>query len=92
MLLQIITPQKTIFEGDVNLVTIPGKNGSFQIKKDHAPIVSSLSEGKVVFKTNSNLELSDESSFEVNNDGEYSFLIKDGILEMKNNKIILLAE
>ncbi len=45
MNLQIITPDKTVFSGEVSLVTLPGINGSFQILKDHAPIVSTLGKG-----------------------------------------------
>ncbi|WP_026997824.1 ATP synthase F1 subunit epsilon [Flectobacillus major] len=45
MNLQIITPDKKVFSGEVSVVTLPGTNGSFQILKDHAPIVSTLGKG-----------------------------------------------
>ena len=40
MQLEIITPDKKVFSGEVSVVTLPGTDGSFQILKDHAPIVS----------------------------------------------------
>ena len=45
MNLQIITPDKKVFSGEVDIVTLPGTDGSFQILKDHAPIVSTLGKG-----------------------------------------------
>jgi F-type H+-transporting ATPase subunit epsilon len=48
MKIEIITPDKKVFEGEVNVVTLPGVNGSFQILKDHAPVVSTLSKGNVI--------------------------------------------
>jgi F-type H+-transporting ATPase subunit epsilon len=47
MKVEIITPDKQVFEGEADVVTLPGINGSFQILKDHAPIVSTLAKGKL---------------------------------------------
>jgi len=77
MKLSIITPDKLAYEGDVTSVTVPGTTGSFQILKDHAAIVSTLEDGKVIVK---------------NNNEEIVIIIKGGVVEAKDNNIIILAE
>ena len=52
MQLEIITPDKTIFDGEVESATFPGSKGSFQVLKDHAALISSLDKGKVSYKQN----------------------------------------
>lgn len=52
MKLEIITPDKKVFDGDVEVVTLPGVNGSFQVLKDHAPLVSTLTKGELVADKN----------------------------------------
>ena len=51
MTLEILTPDKKVFEGEVTAVTVPGTLGSFQILKDHAPIISTLEDGPVIIKS-----------------------------------------
>jgi F-type H+-transporting ATPase subunit epsilon len=78
MKIEIITPDKKVFEGDIKSVRVPGKKGSFQVLKDHAPIISTLDDGKVIM---------------VDHDGkEIIFEINGGVIEVKSNKIILLAD
>ncbi len=77
MTLEILTPDKKVFEGDVTAVTVPGTLGSFQILKDHAPIISTLEDGPVIVKGNNSIE---------------NFNIKGGVVEVLDNKIIVLAE
>ncbi len=48
MNLEIITPDKKVFSGEVEVVTLPGMNGSFQILKDHAAVVSTLGKGTLM--------------------------------------------
>jgi len=52
MNLEILTPDKKVYEGEVTAVTVPGTLGSFQILKDHAPIISTLEDGEVIIKAN----------------------------------------
>jgi F-type H+-transporting ATPase subunit epsilon len=78
MKLEIITPEKTLFEGEVNLVQLPGIDGSFEILNNHAPLVSVLKEGKI--------KINDESK------KEQFFDIKGGVIEVLKNKVIVLAE
>ena len=77
MKLTIITPDKLAYEGDVTAVTVPGSAGSFQILKDHAPIVSTLEDGKVIIQ---------------GSEGQIVFVIKGGVVEAKDNNITVLAE
>ena len=76
--IEIVTPQKLYFSGEVVSVTAPGEEGQFQILKNHAPLLSSLKTGKV------KLALADRT--------EQSFSISDGFLEVSGNKAILLTE
>jgi F-type H+-transporting ATPase subunit epsilon len=78
MNLQIITPDKTVFEGEVKLVQVPGSKGSFQILRNHAPIISTLDPGDVKI-----IDEEDKTSL---------ISISGGVIEVKNNKIIILAE
>jgi F-type H+-transporting ATPase subunit epsilon len=76
--IEIITPDKKIFEGDIKSVRVPGQKGSFQVLKDHAPIISTLEKGQVI--------IIDEAGI------EKRFEIEGGVIEVKTNKIILLAD
>lgn len=78
MFLEIITPDVTIFQGEVKLIQLPGSTGSFEILDNHAPLISSLNAGKVKI-----IDSSNEKKF---------FDIKGGVVEVLNNKIILLAQ
>ena len=77
MLLEIITPDKKLFEGDVTSVTVPGIKGKFQMLNRHAPVISALKKGKIKIKSAKGVE-----QFDVNG----------GVVEMNKNKIIILAE
>ena len=78
MNLEIVTPEKELFSGQVTSVKFPGTNGEFEILNNHAPIISTLSEGKIRVITDQNKT-------------EY-FEINSGVIEMQKNKIIVLAE
>ena len=78
MLLEIITPEEKIFEGEVSSVQFPGSDGKFEVLNSHAPIISSLVKGDIrVIDTNNN-----SSNYPING----------GVIEIQNNKIIVLAE
>ena len=92
MILEIVTPEAIILNTDVELVTVPGINGEFQMLNNHAPIVSLLANGVVKFNgTNITIEEQFEDKF-TNNKGEYTLPIKSGTIEMKGNKVIILAD
>lgn len=92
MYIDIVSPEATLFSGEIDSLTVPGTKGSFQILNQHAPIVSTLKEGKV--KIQGQLKLSDEVKelLKLESDGHYYLIIQSGVVEMRNNKIILLAE
>ncbi len=77
MFLEIITPGKTVFSGEVNSVSVPGADGKFQMLNNHAPIISTLGKGKVKVKTA-------KETLEFNVNG--------GVVEMMKNKVVVLAE
>tara|TARA_B110001450_G_C17246078_1_gene329536 strand:+ start:148 stop:423 length:276 start_codon:yes stop_codon:yes gene_type:complete len=91
MYLEIITPELTVFKGDVDSVSVPGINGDFEMLNNHAAVVSTLKKGFV--KITGDITLGDISKalFEKNGKG-YSYEIKSGAIEMNNNKIIVLAD
>ncbi len=75
--LKIVTPEKIIFNGNVENVTVPGTLGSFEVLNDHAPIISSLEQGVVEYTENS---------------GRKHLDIKSGFIEVKNNEVNLCVE
>lgn len=77
MHLEIITPDKSVFDGEVDSATFPGSKGSFQVLNNHAPIISTLQPGKVSYKKNGD---------------KTEMLVNGGIVEVLNNNITLLAE
>jgi F-type H+-transporting ATPase subunit epsilon len=76
--LEIITPDKQLFEGKVSLVQVPGSGGSFEVLRNHAPIISTLDKGTVRIVENNNMETEID--------------IISGVIEVNQNKIIILAE
>ena len=77
MQIEIITPDKTLFKGTVDVVTFPGSKGSFQVLNNHAALISSLDRGKIIV--------------EVKNKKQ-EIMVNGGIVEVLKNKIIVLAE
>jgi F-type H+-transporting ATPase subunit epsilon len=92
MILEIVTPEATLLQSEVEVISVPGVNGEFQMLNNHAPIVSLLVNGTVKFKgDNITIEEQFEANF-TNDKGEYSLAIKSGTIEMKENKVIILAD
>lgn len=77
MNLEILTPEKKVFAGEVELVRLPGTDGSFAVKKNHAPLISSLQAGQIKIKQNMK---------------ETSIVVKSGFVEVLNNKVTVLVE
>lgn len=76
MHLEILTPEKKVFDGEVSIVTFPGSEGSFQVLDHHAPMISLLKEGAVEYK---------------GKDGSQNVKISGGVVEVLKNRIIVLA-
>ena len=90
MFIEIVSPEKTIFTGDVNSVYLPGTDGFFQILNNHAPIVSTLKKGTIKLSGKFEDHISENLALDgVNN---ASLHIESGVVEMKNNKLIILVD
>ena len=75
--LKIVSPERVEFDGEVESVLVPGTLGSFEILNDHAPIISSLVKGKVVYTTM---------------EGKVELGILGGFVEVKKNQVSLCVE
>ena len=78
MNIEIITPDKKLFEGKVKYAVFPGSEGSFGVLNDHAAMIATLKKG--------NIELTED------NNTTHSFEVKGGVVEVFKNKVIVLAE
>ena len=78
MELEILTPEKKLFKGEVHSVNLPGMKGTFMVLKNHAPIISTLSKGTIVIETKDYKK--------------ETISVSGGVIEVKNNQIIVLAD
>ena len=93
MILEIVSPEATLFKGEVTSVSLPGVDGSFQILNNHAPIVSILKQGTVKITAASfKFQKEVEDKFTKINDQNFNLEIASGTIEMKDNKVIVLAD
>lgn len=78
MHVDIITPDKTLFSGELYLIRVPGIDGSFEILKNHAPLISILDKGSIkLIDTNKQTQIIE---------------INGGVIEVSNNNVKILAE
>ena len=91
MILEIISPEKIIFTGEVESVAVPGVNGEFEMLNNHAAIVSNLKKGAIKVYGNINLDDTQKEIFEKGDRGYY-LDINSGTVEMKSNKVTALVE
>ena len=75
--LRIVSPEKVEYDGVVENVLVPGAMGQFEILTNHAPIISLLGKGEVVY---------------TNADGKHSIVISGGFVEVQKNKVSLCVE
>ena len=78
MQLDILTPDKKVYSGEVNAVNLPGADGAFEVLKGHAALISTLERGTVRVKDVANKET--------------TFEIDGGVAEVLKDKVIVLAE
>ena len=74
MKLEILTPEKTVYRGDVESITLPGAMGSFQILNNHAPIIASLTRGILSFRAEGKIK---------------EMEVEDGFVESHDNLIVV---
>jgi F-type H+-transporting ATPase subunit epsilon len=77
MRLQILTPERTLFDGEVDRVLLPGEGGGFEVLKDHAPILSSMVPGEVRVAVGKK---------------EKPYHVSGGFFEFAHNKGVVLAD
>ncbi len=75
--LKIVSPEKVVYDGDTESVVVPGMLGKFEILNNHAPIISSLTEGTVEY---------------TNHDGKQSITVRGGFVEVKKNEVCVCVE
>lgn len=92
MYLEIVTPEEVLLSGEVISVTVPGVMGSFQMLDGHAPIVSLMEKGEVKVNGGTKLENFSESKFSRDKDNTLKIHINGGVVEMKDNKAIVLVD
>ncbi|MGM0636233.1 MAG: F0F1 ATP synthase subunit epsilon [Bacteroidota bacterium] len=91
MHLEIVTPEFVLLKSEVKSVNVPGTNGEFQLLDNHAPIVSTLEKGAI--KIDQSVDIPEEVSHMFDKkDNKYHFAIAGGVLELKDNKIIILVD
>jgi F-type H+-transporting ATPase subunit epsilon len=78
MTIEIVTPDTTIFTGEISLAQLPGLDGSFEIMNNHAPLISVLKKGRIKL-----IDLQNQTQF---------FEVNGGVVEVLKNKILILAE
>ncbi len=79
MKLDIISPQRTMYSGEVSLVQFPGANGSFEVLNNHAPMIALLKAGSIKLQENDNAK-------------EQFVEVAGGVVELSDNVITVLAE
>ncbi|NAS31225.1 hypothetical protein GTQ40_09610 [Flavobacteriaceae bacterium R38] len=92
MYLEIVTPEATLLAAEVDSIAVPGINGEFQMLNSHAPIVSLLGEGDVKIYGKVELAKDVANKFTKGDKGEIVLSINSGTIEMKDNKVIVLAD
>jgi F-type H+-transporting ATPase subunit epsilon len=75
MQVEILTPEKKVFEGEVEILTVPTRSGYLSILSNHAPLVSALEAGEIVVKTKGVSKV---------------FVSERGVLQTINNRTRLL--
>jgi len=76
--LEILTPEKSLFKGEIKSISVPGKSGVFMVLRNHAPMISTLIKGEISFLTKT--------------DQKENIAITGGVIEVKSNNVVVLAD
>ncbi len=76
MRVEVLTPDKTLYTGEAEVITLPGVNGSFQIMDNHAAMIANLKAGQMEVKNGGNVE---------------TFDVTGGLVEVIKNKVVVLV-
>lgn len=91
MHLEIVTPEQVLLSSEVDSVSVPGLDGEFQLLNNHAAIVSTLAKGDIKLGGNPAIPESVKAQFIAKNN-KFHFSISGGVLELKDNKVIILVD
>jgi len=97
MILEVITPDEVLYKGNVSQVVLPGLDGSFGILDSHAPLISALAKGDIRVDQNV-ADNKDKKVFDgvlnekYREDNQFTFPVNGGVIEVFDNKILVLAE
>ena len=75
--LKIVSPEKIVFDGQVERVVVPGTSGEFEILTDHAPIISTLEKGRLVYQ---------------DSEGRHELMVNGGFVEVQKNNVNICVE
>ncbi len=78
MRIEIVSPEKQLYAGEVSMAQFPGTEGSFQVLNNHAPMIATIAAGAIHVRTE--------------NGAEEQIEVRGGIVEVQKNKILVLAE
>ena len=92
MYLEIVSPEATLFKGEVTAVSVPGEQGSFQVLNNHAAIVSSLAPGEAKIEGQLTIDDAFKSFFTQQGNDTIVTLVNGGTFEMNNNNAILFVD
>jgi F-type H+-transporting ATPase subunit epsilon len=92
MIVEIITPEHKLFEGEATAIQLPGKDGLFQILDNHAPIIATLADGTVKIDLPKSFERAEDTPAQLKSEGSTLKLqIVSGVIEVSGNKAIVLV-
>ena len=75
--LKIVSPEKVVYEGPVERIVVPGTSGEFEILVNHAPIISTLEKGRLVFH---------------DSEGQHELMVNGGFVEVQKNNVNICVE
>lgn len=75
--LKIVSPEKVVYEGPVERVVVPGTSGEFEILVNHAPIISTLEKGRLVFH---------------DSECQHELMVNGGFVEVQKNNVNICVE
>lgn len=85
----ILNWEKILYKGRVDAITLPGSSGAFQVLKDHAPIISSLSKGMIQIQKKKP-EGDEMKNFKRYKDHVWEYELNAGVVRIKDNQIEIL--
>ena len=75
--MKIVSPEKVVFDGAVERIVVPGTSGEFEILDNHAPIISTLEKGRLVYQ---------------DSEGRHEQMVNGGFVEVQKNNVNICVE